>query len=73
MISFPVAWYTVYNWLHGYALRIAINPGLFILPFVIVMLIAFATVSYRSRKGGSNDRKGIWKNVFNVGSRDAWR
>ncbi|MEN0055332.1 MAG: ABC transporter permease [Mucilaginibacter sp.] len=50
VISAPLAWYAISKWLQGYAFRVDIGPLLFIVPFIIVMVIAFATVSYLSVK-----------------------
>src|SRR6202000_145346 len=45
LVSIPLAWYATQRWLQTYAFRINVNALLFIIPFVVVMLIAFATVS----------------------------
>lgn len=50
LVAAPIAWYAVRQWLNGYAFTISINPLLFILPFVSVVVIAFATVSLLSIK-----------------------
>jgi putative ABC transport system permease protein len=50
IISAPLAWYAISKWLQTYAFRVDIGPLLFIAPFLIVMIIAFATVSYLSIK-----------------------
>ncbi|MDN3550235.1 ABC transporter permease [Mucilaginibacter aquaedulcis] len=50
LISTPVAWYAIQQWLNGYAFRMEVNPPLFLLPFVIVLIIAFTTVSWLSIK-----------------------
>lgn len=49
-VAAPIAWYTISNWLHGYAFRISIDPVLFVVPFLTVLVIAFATVSWLSVK-----------------------
>ncbi|OOQ59602.1 ABC transporter permease [Mucilaginibacter pedocola] len=48
LISAPIGWYAISKWLDGYAFRISINPVLFIVPFLSVLVIAFATVSWLS-------------------------
>jgi len=50
VISAPLAWYAIAKWLQSYAFRVNVGPLLFIVPFLIVMIIAFVTVSYLSVK-----------------------
>lgn len=50
VVSIPLAWYAINKWLQTYAFRIDINALFFIIPFLIVMIIAFSTVSYLSIK-----------------------
>ena len=50
VVSAPLAWYAISQWLQTYAFRVDIGPFLFLVPFLIVMVIAFATVSYLSIK-----------------------
>jgi len=50
IVSAPLGWYAINKWLQTYAFRVDIHPLLFIIPFVIVLVIAFATVSYLSVK-----------------------
>ena len=50
VVAAPLAWFAIYKWLNGYAFRISINPLLLLLPFIIVLLIGFATVSWLSIK-----------------------
>lgn len=50
VIAAPTAYYAINQWLHGYAFRIDVNPLLFIVPFLGVSVIAFATVSWLSVK-----------------------
>jgi putative ABC transport system permease protein len=45
IISAPLAWYAINKWLQTYAFRLSINWVLFIIPFIVVFIIAFATVS----------------------------
>lgn len=47
-IATPVAWFSVTQWLNGYAFRTAIYWWLFAIPLVLVLLIAFLTVSFQS-------------------------
>lgn len=50
LVAAPIAWYAIRQWLNGFAFTISINPLLFIVPFVIVLLVAFATVLWLSIK-----------------------
>jgi putative ABC transport system permease protein len=50
VVSAPLAWFAINQWLQTYAFRVDIGPFLFLIPFLIVMVIAFATVSYLSVK-----------------------
>jgi len=50
VVSIPFGWYFIYKWLEGYAFRIDISWTLFLLPFLIVLIVAFVTVSYLSFK-----------------------
>ena len=50
VVSAPLGWYACHRWLQTYAFRIDISWTLFVVPFIIVLLVAFATVSYLSFK-----------------------
>jgi putative ABC transport system permease protein len=50
VISAPLAWYAISQWLMGYAFRINISWVLFVFPFITVLVIAFATVSWLTVK-----------------------
>jgi putative ABC transport system permease protein len=50
LVSAPLAWYAGNKWLETYAFRIGINWSLFVIPFIAVIVVAFATVSYLSIK-----------------------
>lgn len=43
------------RWLEGFAYRIKIGPGVFLLTGVLVLLIMLATVSYQSLKAAFAD------------------
>lgn len=47
-VATPVAWFSVTQWLKGYAFRTTLHWWLFAIPFVLVLLIAFLTVSFQS-------------------------
>ncbi len=50
LISIPIAWFTTSNWLQSYAFRIDIHWSFFLLPFIVIVLIALVTVSFQSIK-----------------------
>ncbi len=48
LISFPVAWWAMHNWLQGYAYRISISGWVFVGAGVAAVLIALATISFQA-------------------------
>jgi ABC-type antimicrobial peptide transport system permease subunit len=48
VIAFPIAWWSMNNWLQNYAYRIDINWWIFIVAAAIAMVIALATVSFQA-------------------------
>jgi putative ABC transport system permease protein len=50
IISIPLAWWVMENWLQDFAYRINIEWWIFALAGLIALLIAFATVSFQSVK-----------------------
>jgi len=50
VLAAPVAWYLMSEWLNGFAYRITIGPGVFAAGIGLTLLIAMATVGYRSVK-----------------------
>ncbi|MGA0559781.1 ABC transporter permease [Larkinella sp. VNQ87] len=50
VVATPLAWYAVSQWLQGYAFKSEVQWWLFVLPFVVVLLIALLTVSFQSVK-----------------------
>jgi putative ABC transport system permease protein len=50
IIASPVAWYVMDNWLQGFAYRIQLGVGVFLLAGLTSLLIAWITVSYQSIK-----------------------
>ena len=49
-IAFPVSWWLMNNWLQGFAYRVRINPGVFLLAGVSIIAITLLTISYQSLK-----------------------
>lgn len=50
VVATPVAWFAISRWRESYAFRADLNGWLFVLPFVVVLLIALLTVSFQSVK-----------------------
>jgi predicted permease len=50
LLAAPVAWYLMNQWLNGFAYKITIGPGVFLAGIGLTLLIAMATVGYRSVK-----------------------
>jgi ABC-type antimicrobial peptide transport system permease subunit len=48
LISFPVAWWSLDNWLRNYAYRIRVSPLVFLGAAILAVVIALATVSFQS-------------------------
>lgn len=50
VVAVPLAWFTISNWLQGYAFRINIHWSYFVFPFIVIVVIALLTVSFQSIK-----------------------
>jgi ABC-type antimicrobial peptide transport system permease subunit len=50
LISFPLAWWLMHNWLQNYAYRTQISWWVFIMAAVLALLIALFTISFQSIK-----------------------
>jgi putative ABC transport system permease protein len=50
LIAWPLAYWTIHSWLENYAFRIDLNVWLFILPSLLVLLIALITISFQTIK-----------------------
>ena len=50
VIASPVAWYIMNDWLNGYAYRIDITIGIFILAGLLAIAIALITISFQTLK-----------------------
>ncbi len=55
LIAVPLAWYAMTNWLNGFAYRISLGIGVFILGSLIALLIAWITVSFQSFKAARSN------------------
>jgi putative ABC transport system permease protein len=51
LISIPVAWYGMDSWLSGFAFRVSIGWELFVIPIMILKVIALFTVGIQVRRG----------------------
>ena len=50
LIAFPVSWYLMNNWLQGFAFRVNIGVGIFLVAGASTILITVLTISYQSIK-----------------------
>jgi putative ABC transport system permease protein len=50
IIAFPIAWWSMKNWLDGFAYRIQISWWVFVLAGILSAIIAIATISFQSVK-----------------------
>jgi putative ABC transport system permease protein len=54
-ISVPVAWYLINEWLSTYAFRISFPYEIFLLSFLVLALLAMATISFQTIGAASNN------------------
>ncbi len=47
VFSFPIAYWWLNNWLNTFSYHVRLSPGIFLLAFVAVLVVSFATVLYR--------------------------
>jgi predicted permease len=50
LVAFPVAYWTMHNWLQGYAYRITISWWMFVVAGILAIAIALVTVSFQAIK-----------------------
>jgi len=55
VVATPLAYFAMQRWLDGFAYRIEIGPGVFVLTGVLVLLIAIATVSVQAIRAALAD------------------
>lgn len=53
VIAIPIAWLTASRWLENYATRISINPLVFVIAFIVLLLITLVTISFQTVKAAS--------------------
>ncbi len=55
VVATPVAYYIMSEWLQGFAYRVSMGVGIFLLAGVAAVLIAFLTVSYQAYRAATAD------------------
>ncbi|MFC2088090.1 ABC transporter permease [Calditrichota bacterium] len=50
LIAWPVAYYFINKWLLGFAYRIELTPGMFLLAGILALVIALVTISFQAVK-----------------------
>ncbi|MBK8339271.1 MAG: FtsX-like permease family protein [Flavobacteriales bacterium] len=55
VVAMPLAWFGVGRWLENFAFRTAIEPLVFILAALVVLMIATFTVSFRAVRAAQTD------------------
>lgn len=62
LIAWPLAYWGIYRWLQNYAFRVEISPWLFLLPTLLVLLIALLTVSVQTLKAARTNPVNVLRN-----------
>jgi putative ABC transport system permease protein len=57
VIGLPLTWYGLHEWLSGFAFRIPLAVDLFIVPTIILAIIAITTVGYKSLEAPISTRQ----------------
>ncbi|PSR55077.1 ABC transporter permease [Adhaeribacter arboris] len=50
VLALPLAWWGMYSWLQNYAFRIPLTAWIFVIPAIIILMIALLTVSTQTIK-----------------------
>ncbi len=53
LVAVPLAWFVSYKWLQGFAYRVTINPMIFILSLLGLLLVTGLTISYEIWKSAT--------------------
>lgn len=61
LLACPLAWYAMSVWLTGFAYRIPLSAGVFILAGLLVLLITVLTISYQSWKAANTNPVNVLK------------
>jgi ABC-type antimicrobial peptide transport system permease subunit len=48
LIAFPLSWWAMQRWLDGFAYRIPLRPGLFVIAGALLLVISLLTISFQS-------------------------
>jgi len=48
LIAFPLSWWAMHRWLEGFAYRISLSPGLFVIAGTALIVITLLTISFQS-------------------------
>jgi ABC-type antimicrobial peptide transport system permease subunit len=48
LIAFPLSWWAMNHWLHGFAYRVDAGFGIFLLTGISIVLLAFLSISFQS-------------------------
>ena len=60
LIAFPVSWWIMKSWLEGFAYRVHITAGIFVVAGMTILLITVLTISYHTLKAAvSNPVKSL--------------
>lgn len=55
LIAFPVSWWAGNQWLKGFAYRININAGVFVIAAMAIIIITILTISFQSFRAASTN------------------
>jgi putative ABC transport system permease protein len=50
VIAFPLVWIGMHRWLEGFAYRVSVGAGVFVITAVVAMVITLLTIGYQSLK-----------------------
>jgi putative ABC transport system permease protein len=50
LIAFPISWWAMYHWLHGFAYRVDLGIDIFLIAAVSTILITILSISFQSLK-----------------------
>ncbi len=53
-IAIPLTYWLLQKWLDNYAFRVSLNPWMFILPALLILLIALLTISTQTVQAASS-------------------
>lgn len=62
VVAFPLSWWAVDQWLKGFAYRIDVGAGIFLLAAVAILLITIVTISFQSLRAAHTNPTRYLKN-----------